>query len=130
LNKVKNKIYKLFLVFLGSLSLVMGIIGIFVPVWPTTVFLLISAWAYSKSNEKFYNWLISNKYFGEYIRNYREKRGLPVKIKVRTTLFLWITILISVYLVNIVWLKLLLIVIAISVSLHVWMLKTFREESN
>ncbi len=129
MKKTDNKLYRLFLISLGSVSLVMGIIGIFLPVWPTTVFLLISAWAYSKSNEKFYNWLITNKYFGEYIKNYREKKGIPIKIKVRSTIFLWITILFSVYLIDLNWLRLLLLIIAVSVSIHIWLLKTYKDDS-
>lgn len=129
MKKADNKLYRLFLISLGSVSLVMGIIGIFLPVWPTTVFLLISAWAYSRSNEKFYKWLITNRYFGEYIKNYREKKGIPIKIKVRSTIFLWITILISVYLVEFLWLKILLLLIAVSVSIHIWLLKTYKDDS-
>lgn len=129
MKKTDNKLYRLFLITLGSVSLAMGIIGIFLPVWPTTVFLLISAWAYSKSNEKFYNWLITNKYFGEYIKNYREKKGIPIKIKVRSTIFLWITILFSVYLIDLNWLRLILLIIAVSVTIHIWLLKTYKDDS-
>jgi uncharacterized membrane protein YbaN (DUF454 family) len=129
LNNSENKLYKWALISLGTLSVGVGILGIFLPLLPTTVFFLIAAWAYSKSSKRFYNWLITNKYFGQYIKNYREKKGIPLKIKIRSIILLWLTILISVFLLNNLWVRILLIIIAISVSIHIWLLKTYREES-
>ena len=86
-NTHKSRISKFFLIrmmwiFLGSLFVTLGTIGVFVPGLPTTVFLIIAAACYIRSSEKLYNWLISNKTFGPLIKDYREGKGMPKKAKV------------------------------------------------
>jgi len=110
---------------LGFFFLGLGILGLFLPLLPTTVFLLIAAYFFAKSSEKYYNWLINNKYFGKFIRDYKEGKGVPLKTKTISITILWATILYSVYfVVQILWLKILLILIAIGVSWHLLSLKT------
>jgi len=82
-----------------NLFLGLGIIGIFLPILPTTPFLLLAAACYARSSKRFYDWLIGNKWLGTYIRNYMEGKGIPLKVKVFTTSLLWITILFSVFLI-------------------------------
>lgn len=129
MSKTNNKLYRWLLITAGTISLGIGILGIILPVLPTTVFFLFTAYCYARSNEKFYNWLLSNRYFGTYIKNFREKKGIPVKAKVTSIIFLWITITISVFLVEYLWLKILLFCIAIGVSIHIWLLRTYKEEN-
>lgn len=119
------QIKKLIFIVLGFFFVGLGIIGIFVPLLPTTIFLIIAAYFFAKSSEKYYNWLINNKYIGKFIKDYREGKGVPIKIKTITITILWTTILYSVFfVVNTIWLKLLLICIAIGVSWHLLSLKT------
>ena len=66
----KNKSIRLLLVLLGSISVGMGVIGIFVPGWPTTIFLIIASYFYIRSSDKLYNWLLNNKILGIYLKNY------------------------------------------------------------
>jgi uncharacterized protein len=80
---------KKILLTLGFLSLILGIIGSFLPLLPTTPFLLLSAFLFSKSSEKWYNWLISLPKFGDSIKNYNEK-GV-IKTKAKTLCFISIT---------------------------------------
>lgn len=128
MNKITNNtLIKLFLISAGTVSLGIGILGIILPLLPTTPFLLFSAACYARSSEKFYNWLLTNRYFGNYIKNYREKKGIPKKVKISAIIFLWITISISIFIVEYLWLKILLLIIAISVSIHIWLLKTYKE---
>jgi len=70
----------------------LAVLGLFLPVLPTTPFLLLAAVCYARSSERFYHWLMTNRWFGEYIRNYREGRGIPLKQKVLTISLLWVTI--------------------------------------
>ncbi len=113
----------------GSVSLSLGIIGIFVPVMPTTSFLLLAAACYVRSSRRLYVWLITNRYFGEYIRNYREKRGIPMKAKVTTISLLWIMISSSaIFAVDVLWVRIMLFGIAVGVTIHVAMIKTYRPE--
>ena len=123
-----NKIVRGLLIMAGTISLALGIIGIFIPVLPTTPFLLLSAACYSRSSKKFYDWLLSNRWFGNYIRNYREGRGVPLKVKLLTIIILWTTILTSAFLFVTNWkIQIMLIIIAIGVTIHIWKIKTYGK---
>jgi uncharacterized membrane protein YbaN (DUF454 family) len=87
------------LILAGNFFVALGILGIFLPLLPTTPFLLLAAACYFRSSERFYNWLINNKWLGNYIKNYREKKSIPLKVKVLCLSFLWLTIGYSVFFV-------------------------------
>ena len=115
-----NRFIRWFLITGGTVSIFLGLLGIIIPLLPTTPFLLLAAASYAKSSEKFYNWLITTKFFGTYIRNYREGKGIPLKVKVTAISFLWITILsTSIFFIPVVAVKILLIVIAAAVTVHI-----------
>ena len=127
LNKNKQflrKPIKVLLITTGTFFIGVGIIGIFVPVLPTTPFLLISAALYARSSKRFYNWLTGNKIFGIYIKNYREGRGIPLKLKIITIALLWITIGCSaIFAIDIFWVRVILVIIAIGVTIHIISIK-------
>lgn len=81
-------------IFLGSISILVGLIGIVVPGLPTTVFLLIAAALYAKGSQRFYNALVQSKFLGAYIRNFR--KGMSLQEKIRAMSMMWTMILISV----------------------------------
>ncbi len=119
---------KILLISIGTLSVILGLIGIFLPIMPTTPFLLFAAWCYAKSSEKFYNRLMENKVLGGYIKNYRDKKSMPLRVKIVTILFLWISILYSaIFAISIIWLKILIIIIAILVTFHLLNLRTIKD---
>ena len=125
---VQNILIRRLLIVAGTFFVIMGIIGIFLPILPTTPFLLLAAWCYARSSKRFYNWLISNKWFGNYIKNYRECRGVPLKVKILSISFLWITILFSVFLIVVIfWVKIILILIAIGVTIHILTIRTLNQ---
>ena len=72
---------KIFFV-IGCLSLGLGGIGVFLPILPTTPFILLSAFLFERSSEKFHTFLLENKLFGKYLKNYTEKKGITLKNKV------------------------------------------------
>ncbi len=78
----KNKLKKLLWIVLGSFFVGIGYIGIFVPGLPTTIFLILAAGCYIRSSKKLYNWLINNKIFGKYIKDYYDGKGMPLKSKI------------------------------------------------
>jgi len=127
LNKSKQSISKpiqILLITLGTFFVGVGIAGIFIPVLPTTPFLLLSAALYAKSSKRFYNWLINNRIFGQYIKNYREGKGIPLRLKIITITLLWITIGCSaIFAVDILWVRILLVAIAVGVMVHVVRIK-------
>lgn len=109
--------------------LVLGIIGLFLPILPTTPFLLLTAWAWMNSSARFYTWLINSRVLGTYIENYREKRGITLLHKTITLTLLWIGIAYAAFFVSDrLWLTVSLLVIAVGVSIHLLMLKTLPVE--
>lgn len=125
-----ENIKKILLITCGTLSVALGVLGMFFPVLPTTPFLLLAAFCYARSSERFYHWLITNPLFGEYIKNYREGKGMPLKQKIITLTFLWITMGYAVlFVVPLWWVKLILLGIAAGVTTHLVRLKTFKPET-
>lgn len=111
----------------GTVCVGLGLLGIFLPVLPTTPFLLLAAFCYGRGSKRFYHWLVDRSWFGDYIRNYREGRGIPLKQKVMTIILLWLTIGVTIGLTEPAWwLKVLLAAVAIGVTFHVTRLKTLR----
>jgi uncharacterized membrane protein YbaN (DUF454 family) len=118
---------KLFTVF-GLISLALGFVGIFVPLLPTTPFLLLSAWLFSKSSERWHKWLLQHKKLGGYIRQFQEDKSISLRIKIISISMLWATILFSVIVAaKMWWLKILLLAIAIGVSVHILSFKTRKH---
>ena len=83
-------------ILLGSLSVGMGVIGIFVPGWPTTIFLIVASYFYIRSSRRLYNWLINNKLLGIYIKNYLLGKGMPLKAKLISLITMWLFGLLSI----------------------------------
>jgi len=87
---------RILLIFLGTLALGLGILGIFVPGLPTTPFLLLTAGLYIRSSERLHRWVVSNPVLGKYITDFEEKKGLSRKQKAWSLLLMWVMILSSV----------------------------------
>ncbi len=115
---------------LGALSLVLGIVGIFVPLLPTTPFLLLSAALWVRSSPRLYEWLLAHRLFGSYIRNYREHRAIPLHAKIATLVLMWVSMLWCVCrpLAGIVWAQVGLLAVAAGVTWHVVSLGTIRTK--
>ena len=113
----------------GTLCAGLGIIGIFVPILPTTPFLLLAAACYMRSSERSYQWLTHNRVFGVYVRNYIEGRGMPVRIKVVTILLLWLTIGLSItFAVQDLVIRIILVCIAVGVTIHIALIRKRKVE--
>ncbi len=125
----KQKLFRMLLLMVGTLSLSLGAIGIFLPILPTTPFLLLAAACYLRSSEHMHKWLLNNRWFGEYIRNYQEGKGIPMKTKLLIIIFLWTAILYSAFIVidEILIVQVALLLIALGVSIHVIRLPTLKK---
>ena len=118
------------LIALGTIFVALGMVGMFVPILPTTPFLLLAAACYARSSERFLNWLLTNRYFGSYVRNYREGRGMPLSTKILTLAALWATLTMSaVFATTAWWLRSLLAAVGLGVTVHLLRLKTLDPES-
>src|SRR5687767_10701169 len=117
---MSRSVFRVILVACGTLCVVLGIIGIFVPLMPTTVFLLLAAACYARSSEERYRRLLAHKWLGPYIRNSRERRGMTRRHKTVTLALLWIGIGATAALsVESWWTRTLLGAIAVAVTIHV-----------
>ena len=118
---------KYILIILGSLCLALGVIGIFLPLLPTTPFLLLSAALYVRSSEKLYQWLIHQKYLGDYIRNFREHKAIPLHAKIISISMIWITLIYCAITVSEeIWVKALFLILATSITWHILTYKTLK----
>jgi len=118
------------LIFCGTLCVGLGVLGMFLPLMPTTVFLLMAAYCYSRSSERFHTWLLTNRLCGQYIANYKAGHGITLRQKFSTTILLWASIGFSIWMLGGgFWTTLLLVVIALGVTIHLYMLRTQRPES-
>ncbi|MBQ8607174.1 MAG: YbaN family protein [Bacteroidaceae bacterium] len=115
------------LIILGSICLALGIIGIFLPLLPTTPFLLLAAALYFRSSPRLYNWLLEHKQLGPYIRNFREHKAIPLRVKIVSVSLVWITLLYcTFFIVPYFGLKVFLPVLAFGISWHILSYKTLK----
>jgi uncharacterized protein len=124
LPPVKRGLY----IFCGISLVIVGTIGIFVPLLPTTPFLLLAAACFLKSSDRAYYWLLNNKIYGKYIRNYIEKKGVPLKIKIFTLILLWFSIAYAfLFVTNNVWVRAALLIVLVGVSMHILLIRTKKK---
>ncbi|MGB0898126.1 MAG: YbaN family protein [Psychrobium sp.] len=122
-------IKRVLLIIAGWVAVILAVIGIVLPLLPTTPFLLLAAFCFSKSSQRFHDWLLNHPWFGDYIRNFQSGRGMTVKAKISTILLIWLSIGASViFFVPIAWVKLLLLIIATGVSGYLWTRPTYQPE--
>lgn len=115
-------------IIIGTLSLALGILGIFLPLLPTTPFLLLTAALYFKGSPRLYRWLLNHKYFGPYIRNYRENKAIPLQAKFISLLLMWSTMLYCIFfLIPLIWVKAILLLVAAGVTYHILSFKTLKK---
>lgn len=118
---------RIFLTIIGLISLGLGILGAFLPVLPTTPFLLLAATLFLKSDQRLYDWLMNHPRLGTYIRNFLEYKAIPLRVKVVSVSLVWITLLYCAIGVAEHWaLRSLFIIIAIAVSVHILSYKTLK----
>jgi len=111
----------------GWLSVALGVIGIFLPVLPTTPFLLLAAACFARSSPRFYQWLVQHPRLGPWIRDYLEGNGIPLKGKVYAIGLMWASILFSCYLVPMPWARAFMLTSAVLVTVYILRQKTLRK---
>jgi len=127
-NDTSSRLIRRVWIVAGSLFVGLGTLGIFLPLLPTTPFLLLAAACYARGSKRFYNWLVSNRWFGNYIKNYRERKALPLRIKAFSIVLLWATIGYSaVFVVSIPLVRAILVGIAIGVTVHITLIRTLHR---
>lgn len=118
---------KTFMVSMGFLSLGVGIVGVALPVLPTTPFLLLSVFLFSGSNDKFSQILLKNKTLASYVENYKNKTGVPTGVKMRSIAFLWATLAASMLIFQKDYLYVLLPLVGAGVTLHIALIRPKKD---
>ena len=111
---------RLFYNIAGVLAVAIGILGIFLPLLPTTPFLLLASACFARGSKRLHRWLLSHRVFGEYLRNFEEGRGIPRKAKIVATVLLWLSLLGAMRRVDHLGLQALLLATGIAVSTYMW----------
>lgn len=116
------------LVIIGTISLILGTIGIIIPILPTTPFILLASFCYIRSSNRLYYWLINHKLFGKYIYDYLVHKSVKKSAKITAITLLWLSLGITIYLIN-SYISFILIFIGIAVSIHIISLKTLPTDA-
>ena len=121
-------IKRILLLIAGVLSLVLGIIGAFLPLLPTVPLVLLAAYCFARSSERLHQWLVHHRYFGAIIDNFQAGRGIPKRVKYRTIAILWLSMGFSSWMVAELWLCLMLFTIGVCVSIYLLLLPEYNGE--
>ncbi|MBN2398804.1 MAG: YbaN family protein [Candidatus Aminicenantes bacterium] len=120
---------KYLLIAAGILCLLLGVVGIFLPLLPTTPFFLMAAACFFRSSDHLYAWLLNHKFLGKRIKYYRVYKAITLRSKLFSIALLWLTIGYSVFfIVKVMWLKIILLLIAAGVSMHLLSFRTLTRE--
>ncbi|EIK51297.1 hypothetical protein YO5_05931 [Stutzerimonas stutzeri TS44] len=122
----RNAVVRYALLTVGWLAVALGVVGIFLPVLPTTPFMLLAAACFVRSSERIYVWLVEHPRLGPWFRDYLEGNGIPLKGKAYTILTMWVSISISCWLVPLAWARIAMLLSAALVTLYIVKLKTLH----
>jgi len=126
-EKISSPLGRAFLLIIGFFMLGLGLLGIVIPLLPTTPFLLLASYCFIRSSDRFHFWLLNNRILGSYIKDYVENRAIKRKMKWITLGILWVTIVISILTIKpVIWVEFLLLIIAVGVTLHILSLKNLN----
>ena len=116
---------RILFIFLGTITLILGIVGVFLPLLPTTPFLLLTAFFYFKGSPRCYEWLLRQPVLGKYIRDFRENKVIPLHAKIVSIAMLWGCMLYCIVSVLHNWpLRILLLLIATGTTIHILSFKS------
>lgn len=121
---VRNPFWRYVLLACGVISLGLGILGLFVPILPTTPFILLAGACFSRSSDRFYRWITAHPRYGSMIADYLAGKGLPRKTKIMAIALLWLSIGFGCWWVEFVWARVAMLLTACAVSLYIWRLPT------
>ena len=123
--KFRKSFWKILLYFSGFIFLALGLLGIFIPLLPTTPFLLLAATAFMHTDRKIYLWMFRNKIFGKQLSAYVKDKSVSFSLKISSLLILSLTLGYSIiFVIDILWVRIFLIFVGLGVATHIIKLKT------
>ncbi|EML0564414.1 DUF454 family protein [Klebsiella aerogenes] len=111
---------RIILIIIGWLAVVLGTLGVFLPLLPTTPFILLAAWCFARSSPCFHHWLLYRSWFGGYLRHWQQYRAMPTGAKPRAIIMILLTFAISLWLVKLMWVRILLLAILACLLIFMW----------
>jgi len=126
---VENRLLRSVLFALGWLSVALGVLGLFLPLLPTTPFMLLAAGCFARSSERFYCWITSHPRIGPMIADYLAGKGLPIRAKYWAIGTLWLSILFGVFWVDFIWARLAMLLVAVCVTVYLWRLPVAQSDA-
>jgi len=130
-KRAKNRITRFLLIIGGYFFVALGVLGVFLPLLPTTPFLLLAAYCFGRSSDRIHGWLINNKWFGEYIKNYQAGMGIPLHSKVTAIISMWLLLIASaIWGTEFLIVRIILFLIGAGVTIHLLRMPTFRGAKN
>lgn len=114
----------------GTIALLLGILGIFLPVLPTTPFLLLASACYMRGSERMHRWLLNQRHLGPYLRNFQAGRGIPLRAKIAALALMWTSLSISMWIVPLPWVRVLLLVPGICVTVYLYRMRTLVPDAD
>ncbi|GAB3110564.1 DUF454 domain-containing protein [Aestuariicella hydrocarbonica] len=104
----------------GWFSIVLGVVGIFLPIMPTTPFILLAAWCFARSSPRFHFWLRNHKYFGLMVTSWEDGHGIPLRVRNRVLFLLWFSLCFSTYLIDRWWVGVIFFIGGVCVTIYLW----------
>jgi len=126
---MRQKSMQIFLIISGWLCIILGVIGVFLPLLPTTPFILLAAYCFSRSSPRFHKWILSHRFFGPIVKNYESGKGLPRKIRFRGLMLMWLGMIGSMIIIQKLWAVIILGVIGVCVTVYLYRLPVYDENS-
>lgn len=111
----------------GWVAIALGVLGIALPVLPTTPFILLAAWCFAKGSPRCHQWLRSNRYFGQMVQDWERQKGLRRRYRRRAVAMMLVTFSISLIVVPKIWLKIMLVGILVSVLIYLYRLPVIED---
>lgn len=112
----------------GCVAVVLAVLGIFLPLLPTTPFLLLASACFVRGSERMHRWLLNNRLFGKYLENIEQRRGMPLRAKLLALALMWPSLLYSMYLAGRPLVTALLLMTGAGVTVFILKMRTLKKE--
>ena len=119
---------RIILIIIGWIAVVLGTLGVVLPLLPTTPFILLAAWCFARSSPRFHDWLLYRSWFGGYLRHWQKHRAMPPGARPRAIVFILLTVGVSLWRVELMWVRGLLLVILTCLLIFMWRIPVIDEE--